>query len=134
MDFVYQRARQLATNLPMGETRLTGFQITAEELRGSPLAPNLLPLLMNFRLFGIPLEFVNLVIALVAYACAYPAVFWRVSKPFSLIFSFHMVIHCAAVIWGYLGFSVLFRVQETNYNSLRPVGLGNEKPSRREKD
>lgn len=43
MDFLYQRARQLATNLPMGETRLTGFQITAEELRGSPLAPNLLP-------------------------------------------------------------------------------------------
>ncbi|KIH69291.1 hypothetical protein ANCDUO_00367 [Ancylostoma duodenale] len=79
---------------------------------------------MNFRLFGIPLEFVNLLTALVAYACAYPAVFWRVSKPFSLIFSFHMVIHCAAVIWGYLGFSILFRIQETNYNSLRPVGLG----------
>ncbi|EPB79360.1 hypothetical protein ANCCEY_01519 [Ancylostoma ceylanicum] len=79
---------------------------------------------MNFRLFGIPLEFVNLITALVAYACAYPAVFWRVSKPFSLIFSFHMVIHCAAVIWGYLGFSILFRIQETNYNSLRPVGLG----------
>lgn len=38
--------------------------------------------LMNFRLFGIPLEFVNLITALVAYACAYPAVFWRVSKPF----------------------------------------------------
>ncbi|ETN83675.1 hypothetical protein NECAME_07280 [Necator americanus] len=124
MDFLYQRARQLATNLPMGETRLTGFQITADELRGSPLAPNLLPLLMNFRLFGIPLEFVNLFTALVAYACAYPAVFWRVSKPFSLIFTFHMVIHCAAVIWGYLGFSILFRLQETNYNSLRPVGLG----------
>ncbi|VDL74172.1 unnamed protein product [Nippostrongylus brasiliensis] len=124
LDFVYQRARQLATNLPMGETRLTGFQITAEELRGSPLAPNLLPLLMNFRLFGIPLEFVNLCVALIAYACVYPAVFWRVSKAFSLIFSFHMVIHCAAVIWSYLGFSILFRIQETNYNSLRPVGLG----------
>lgn len=124
MDFLYQRARQLATNLPMGETRLTGFQITAEELRGSPLAPNLLPLLMNFRLFGIPLEFVNLVLALSAYACTYPAVFWRVSKSFSLVFSLHMVVHCAAVIWVYLGFSILFRIQETNYNSVRPVGLG----------
>uniref|UniRef100_A0A7I4Z6J0 Protein tincar n=1 Tax=Haemonchus contortus TaxID=6289 RepID=A0A7I4Z6J0_HAECO len=124
LDFLYQRARQLATNLPMGETRLTGFQITAEELRGSPLAPNLLPLLMNFRLFGVPLEFVNLLVALIAYACTYPAVFWRVSKPFSLIFSFHMVVYCVAVIWGYLGFSILFRIQETNYNSLRPLGLG----------
>ncbi|KJH41337.1 hypothetical protein DICVIV_12688 [Dictyocaulus viviparus] len=82
LDFLYQRARQLATNLPMGETRLVGFQITAEELRGSPLAPNLLPLLMNFRLFGIPLEFFNLFIALIAYASVYPAVFWRVSKLF----------------------------------------------------
>ncbi|KHJ93567.1 hypothetical protein OESDEN_06518 [Oesophagostomum dentatum] len=35
-----------------------------------------------------------------------------------------MLIHCAAVVWGYLGFSILFRIQETNYNSLRPVGLG----------
>ncbi|VDM55018.1 unnamed protein product [Angiostrongylus costaricensis] len=124
LDFLYQRARQLATNLPMGETRLAGFQITTEELRGSPLAPNLLPLLMNFRLFGIPLEFVNFIIALIAYASSYPAVFWRVSKSFSLIFSLHMFIHCVAMIWGYLGFSILFRIQETNYNSLRPVGLG----------
>uniref|UniRef100_A0A1I7ZBM2 Protein tincar n=1 Tax=Steinernema glaseri TaxID=37863 RepID=A0A1I7ZBM2_9BILA len=124
MDFIYQRARQLATNLPMGDTRLQGFRITSEELSGSPLAPNLLPVLMNARLFGIPLEFTNLVVALVAYAVTYPSVFWRVGKAFSLFFSFNLLIHGATVVYTYLGFSVLYRIQETNYNSLRPVGLG----------
>jgi hypothetical protein len=64
---VFQRARQLATNLPIGDTRLQGFRITSDELADSPLAPNLLPLLMHARLFGIPLEFVNLGVALIAY-------------------------------------------------------------------
>ncbi|KAK0397606.1 hypothetical protein QR680_002190 [Steinernema hermaphroditum] len=124
MDFIYHRARQLATNLPMGDTRLQGFRITSEELSGSPLAPNLLPVLMNARLFGIPLEFTNLVIALIAYAITYPTVFWRVSKTFSLFFSFNLFIHGATVVYSYIGFSVLYRIQETNYNSIRPVGLG----------
>ena len=43
LDFVFQRSRQLATNLPMGDTRLQGFRITFDELANSPLAPNLLP-------------------------------------------------------------------------------------------
>lgn len=67
---------------------------------------------------------VNLFIALVAFAIAYPAVFWRVSKPFSVIFSLHLVIYAAQVIWGYLSFSILFRIQETNIHSVRAVGLG----------
>ncbi|TMS37160.1 hypothetical protein L596_004151 [Steinernema carpocapsae] len=124
MDFVYHRARQLATNLPMGDTRLQGFRITSEELSGSPLAPNLLPVLMNARLFGIPLEFTNLIVALIAYAITYPSVFWRVSKTFSIFFSFNLLIHGATVVYTYIGFSVLYRIQETNYNSIRPVGLG----------
>jgi hypothetical protein len=40
----------------MGDTRLQGFRITSEELTGSPLAPNLLPILMHARLFGIPVS------------------------------------------------------------------------------
>ncbi|KAF1748362.1 hypothetical protein GCK72_024829 [Caenorhabditis remanei] len=124
LDFLYQRSRQLATNLPIGETRLQGFRITADELAGLPVSPNLLPVLMHMKLFGIPLEFVNLFIALVAFGITYPAVFWRVSKPFSLIFSLHLVIYSAQVIWGYISFSVLFRIQETNIHNVRPVGLG----------
>lgn len=79
---------------------------------------------MHARLFGIPLEFINLLIALFAYACAYPSVFWRVNKPFSLLFSFYLLIHIVTVIWSYLGFSVLYRIQETNYANARPIGLG----------
>ncbi|VDK46690.1 unnamed protein product [Anisakis simplex] len=43
LDFVYQRARQLATNLPMLDTRLQGFRISAHDLAGTPIGPNLLP-------------------------------------------------------------------------------------------
>lgn len=85
LDFLYQRSRQLATNLPIGETRLQGFRITADELAGLPVSPNLLPVLMHMKLFGIPLEMVNLFLALVAYGIAYPAVFWRVSKAFRFV-------------------------------------------------
>uniref|UniRef100_A0A1I7TW84 Protein tincar n=1 Tax=Caenorhabditis tropicalis TaxID=1561998 RepID=A0A1I7TW84_9PELO len=124
LDFLYQRSRQLATNLPIGETRLQGFRITADELAGLPVSPNLLPVLMHMKLFGIPLEFVNLFVALVAFGITYPSVFWRVSKHFSIIFSLHLVIYAAQVIWGYISFSILFRIQETNIHSARPVGLG----------
>ncbi|CAG9539216.1 unnamed protein product [Cercopithifilaria johnstoni] len=124
LDFVYQRARQLATNLPMLNSRLQGFRISAQDLTATPISPNLLPILMHARLFGIPLEFVNLLIALFVYTCAYSAVFWHTNKPFSFIFSLHLLIYSATVIWSYLGFSVLHRIQETNYASVRPVGLG----------
>ncbi|CAJ0565086.1 unnamed protein product, partial [Mesorhabditis spiculigera] len=124
LDFVYQRARQLATNLPVGETRMQGFSITTDRLNAAPVAPNLLPILMHFRLFGIPLEFVNFIVALITYSISYPAVFWRVSKPFSLIFSLHLLIFSTTLVFSYLGFSILFRVQETNYHSIRPVGIG----------
>ncbi|PAV80944.1 hypothetical protein WR25_04777 isoform AG [Diploscapter pachys] len=124
LDFLYQRSKQLATNLPIGETRLQGFRLTSDELGGLPVSPNLLPILMHIRLFGIPLEFVNLFIALVAYSIAYPAVFWRVSKSYSLIFSLHLFIYSACVMWSYIAFSIMFRIQETNAHSMRPVGLG----------
>ncbi|EJD75530.1 hypothetical protein LOAG_17337 [Loa loa] len=124
LDFVYQRSRQLATNLPMLDSRLQGFRISAQDLTATPISPNLLPILMHARLFGIPLEFVNLLIALFVYTCAYSAVFWHTNKPFSFIFSLHLLIYSATVIWSYLGFSVLLRIQETNYASVRPVGLG----------
>ncbi|GMT06464.1 hypothetical protein PENTCL1PPCAC_28638, partial [Pristionchus entomophagus] len=124
MDFLFHRSRQLGTNLPSGETRLQGFQITKEELNGAPLGPPLLPLLMHIRLFGISLEFVNLVLALVAYSIAYPSVFWRVSKFFSLLFSSHLLINSICLVFSYLAFSVLYRIQETNIDSVRPVGYG----------
>lgn len=43
LDFAYQRARQLATNLPMLDNRLQGFRISAHDLAGTPIGPNLLP-------------------------------------------------------------------------------------------
>ena len=79
---------------------------------------------MHARLFGIPLEFVNFVIALIAFACSYPAVFWRVNKAFSLWFSFHFIFHIVDFIFTYLEFCILFRIQETNHHSIRPIGLG----------
>lgn len=65
----------------------------------------------NFRLFGIPLEFANFLLALFAFAVAYPAVFWRANKLFSFIFSLHLLLHMAAAVYGYLGFSVIYRIQ-----------------------
>uniref|UniRef100_A0A7E4W7X1 Protein tincar n=1 Tax=Panagrellus redivivus TaxID=6233 RepID=A0A7E4W7X1_PANRE len=124
LDFLYQRARQLALNLPMGDTRLQGFRITTEELTGSPIAPNLLPILMHARLFGISLEFVNFVVALIAFSIAYSAVFWRVNKAFVFWFSFHLIFYIADVIFTYLEFCILLRIQETNHHSIRPIGLG----------
>ncbi|VDP12646.1 unnamed protein product [Onchocerca flexuosa] len=124
LDFVYQRARQLTTNLPMLDSRLQGFRISAQDLTSTPISLNLLPILMHARLFGIPLEFVNLLIALFVYTCAYSAVFWHTNKAFSFIFSLHLLIYSTAVIWSYLGFSVLHRIQETNYANVRPIGLG----------
>ncbi|VDK63503.1 unnamed protein product [Onchocerca ochengi] len=124
LDFIYQRTRQLTTNLPMLDSRLQGFRISAQDLTSTPISPNLLPILMHARLFGIPLEFVNLLIALFVYTCAYSAVFWHTNKSFSFIFSLHLLIYSTTVIWSYLGFSVLHRIQETNYASVRPVGLG----------
>ncbi|KAL3094713.1 hypothetical protein niasHT_022195 [Heterodera trifolii] len=124
LDWLLQRARQLATNLPMGETRLQSFRISTEELSASPVAPNILPILMHTRLFGIPLEFVNFLIALVAFSTVYPSVFWRVSKPFALLFTAFLGVHSLCLVWTYLGFSVLFRVQETNFYGGRPVGMG----------
>nr|CDQ00609.2 Bm10949 [Brugia malayi] len=124
LDFVYQRARQLAANLPMLDNRLQGFRISAQDLAATPISPNLLPILMHARLFGIPLEFVNLLIALFVYTCTYSAVFWHTNKPFSFIFSLHLLIYSTTIIWSYLGFSVLHRIQETSYSSIRPIGLG----------
>ncbi|CAI5455339.1 unnamed protein product [Caenorhabditis angaria] len=124
LDFLYQRSRQLASNLPYSGTQLQGFQITSEQLSGIPVSPSILPVLMHFKLFGVPLEFVNLLIALIAFSITFPAVFWRVSKSFSMIFTIHLLIYSAQVIWGYLSFSILYRVQETNIHSSRPVGIG----------
>lgn len=79
---------------------------------------------MHARLFGIPLEFVNLVIALIAFACSYPAVFWRVNKYLSFWFSTYLMLMAAEIIFAYLEFCILFRIQETNYYNVRPIGLG----------
>uniref|UniRef100_A0AC35G523 Uncharacterized protein n=2 Tax=Panagrolaimus sp. PS1159 TaxID=55785 RepID=A0AC35G523_9BILA len=108
----------------MGDTRLQSFRLTTDELAGSPLAPNILPVLMHARLFGIPLEFVNFVIALITFSCSYPSVFWRVNKAFSLWFSLHFIFYIADFIFSYLEFCILFRIQETNHHSIRPIGLG----------
>jgi hypothetical protein len=79
---------------------------------------------MQARLFGIPLEFVNFLLALFAYAIAYPSVFWRANKAFAFVFSSHLLIHIAVAIWGYLGFTILYRIQEANYGRPRTLGLG----------
>lgn len=56
LDFIFQRGRQLAINLPLGDSRLQGFPLKSDELAESPVAPNLLPILMHARLFGVPVS------------------------------------------------------------------------------
>ena len=82
------------------------------------------PVLMHARLFGIPLEFANLLLALAAFSITYPAVFWRANRAFSLLFSMFLFVHSLDLVWTYLGFGLLFRIQETNFYSPRPVGMG----------
>uniref|UniRef100_A0A0N4ZW89 Nucleoporin NDC1 n=1 Tax=Parastrongyloides trichosuri TaxID=131310 RepID=A0A0N4ZW89_PARTI len=123
-DFIYKRSNQLALNLPVGDTRLQGFRITSEELSFFPISPNLLPILMHTKLFGIPLEFVNLIIALLALGQRYPKLFWKTNEPFALIFSFFMIIHATAITYGYFSFSILYRIQETNRYNIRPLTIG----------
>uniref|UniRef100_A0A0N5BQ52 Protein tincar n=1 Tax=Strongyloides papillosus TaxID=174720 RepID=A0A0N5BQ52_STREA len=124
VDFMYKRSNQLALNLPVGDTRLQGFRITSEELSFFPISPNLLPILMHTKLFGIPLEFVNLLIALFSLAQRYPKLFWSTNQVFSIIFSFFMIIHSITIIYGYLAFSILYRIQETNRYNIKPLTIG----------
>jgi hypothetical protein len=111
MDFVYNRGQQLLRNLPTGDSPVQSFRIRAEDLSGQPIGPRLLPILMHARLFGIPLEFANFVLALFAFAVSYPAVFWRANKLFSFVFSLHLLLHMAAAVYSYLGFSIIYRIQ-----------------------
>ena len=108
----------------MGDTRLQGFRITSEELAGSPLAPNLLPILMHARLFGVPLEFINLVVALLFYCCSYAAAFWALSKAFSALFTFYLLIQATNVVYSYISFAILLRVYEAAALNARAAGLG----------
>uniref|UniRef100_A0A0K0E4E5 Protein tincar n=1 Tax=Strongyloides stercoralis TaxID=6248 RepID=A0A0K0E4E5_STRER len=124
MDFIYKRSNQLALNLPVGDTRLQGFRITSEELSFFPISPNLLPVLMHTKLFGIPLEFINLLIALFALSQRYPKFFWKTNETFSIIFSLFMIIHSITIVYGYLAFSILYRIQETNRYNIRPLTIG----------
>ncbi|CEF60023.1 Protein tincar [Strongyloides ratti] len=124
MDFIYKRSNQLALNLPVGDTRLQGFRITSEELSFFPISPNLLPVLMHTKLFGISLEFVNLLIALLALSQRYPKLFWKTNETFSIIFSLFMIIHSITIVYGYLAFSILYRIQETNRYNIRPLTIG----------
>uniref|UniRef100_A0A0N5AF93 Nucleoporin NDC1 n=1 Tax=Syphacia muris TaxID=451379 RepID=A0A0N5AF93_9BILA len=124
LDFLYQRESQLRMNLPKDDTGLRGISGRFRDLVYAPVAAKVLPVLMNFCLFGIPLEFMNLLFALFAYCCCYCSVFWRVNKSFSFLFSIHLMIHSVTLIWTYLGFSILYRTQEINYAIAQPDRFG----------
>ena len=79
---------------------------------------------MHARLFGIHLETLNFIIAILCFACAYPSVFSRISKYFSFFFSIHLIFFAVDLFFTYIEFSILFRIQETNKYSARPIGLG----------
>ncbi|XP_055378155.1 protein tincar isoform X2 [Condylostylus longicornis] len=68
---------------------------------------------IDVQVFNQPpsMEFINFVIALIVWSIRYPAVFWTTTKPFSAIFSLHMIIATIDIIFGYTGTSNLYKLQ-----------------------
>lgn len=57
------------------------------------------------------LEFINLALALMAWAARYPSVFWHTSKLFSFVFSLQMVANGVDILLSFAGASVLYKLQ-----------------------
>ncbi|XP_055640852.1 protein tincar [Toxorhynchites rutilus septentrionalis] len=57
------------------------------------------------------LEFINLSLALMAWAARYPSVFWHTSKLFSFLFSLQMVANGVDILLSFAGASVLYKLQ-----------------------
>ncbi|KXJ73836.1 hypothetical protein RP20_CCG014908 [Aedes albopictus] len=57
------------------------------------------------------LEFVNLAIALMAWAVRYPSVFWHTSKTFAFVFSLQMIANGIDILLSFAGASVLYKLQ-----------------------
>ncbi|CDW59387.1 hypothetical protein TTRE_0000772101 [Trichuris trichiura] len=72
-------------------------------------------LLVSVRTFGVSLPFVNYISALVAFAIAYPSVFWRANRAFSFIFSCHLMIHAVTAVFCFVAYSTLRRIYITGY-------------------
>uniref|UniRef100_A0A5S6QK96 Protein tincar n=1 Tax=Trichuris muris TaxID=70415 RepID=A0A5S6QK96_TRIMR len=73
------------------------------------------PLLVSVRTFGVSLPFVNYISALVAFAIAYPSVFWRANRAFSFVFSCHLMIHAVTAVFCFVAYSTLRRIYITGY-------------------
>ena len=56
-------------------------------------------------------EFINFIFALLCFSLRYPAVFWHTSKPFSLLFSVHLVLNSAHALFTFCSMAVLYKVQ-----------------------
>ncbi|XP_055607087.1 protein tincar [Uranotaenia lowii] len=57
------------------------------------------------------LEFINLAIALMAWAVRYPSVFWHTSKMFAWVFSLQMIANGVDILLSFAGASVLYKLQ-----------------------
>ncbi|XP_058447592.1 protein tincar [Malaya genurostris] len=57
------------------------------------------------------LEFINLAIALMAWAVRYPSVFWHTSKLFAFVFSLQMIANGLDILLSFTGASVLYKLQ-----------------------
>ncbi|XP_055549066.1 protein tincar [Wyeomyia smithii] len=57
------------------------------------------------------LEFINLAIALMAWAVRYPSVFWHTSKMFAFVFSLQMIANGLDILLSFAGASVLYKLQ-----------------------
>ncbi|KAL9698261.1 hypothetical protein quinque_001702 [Culex quinquefasciatus] len=57
------------------------------------------------------LEFINLAIALMAWAVRYPSVFWHTSKSFAFVFSLQMIANGLDILLSFAGASVLYKLQ-----------------------
>ncbi|XP_065077585.1 protein tincar [Ochlerotatus camptorhynchus] len=57
------------------------------------------------------MEFINLAIALMAWAVRYPSVFWHTSKTFAFVFSMQMIANGIDILLSFAGASVLYKLQ-----------------------
>lgn len=57
------------------------------------------------------MEFINLAVALMAWAVRYPSVFWHTSKTFAFVFSLQMIANGMDILLSFAGASVLYKLQ-----------------------
>jgi hypothetical protein len=123
------RTQLLSRQLPMNISAAYRIPMSALEpaLQNQAIAVRLVPLIANHYMFGtcvcvcvcvcvmyifpgIPLEFVNYIVSLLALCIVWPSVYWRVCKSFTAVFTSHLCIFAVHATFAYISMSLLLRV------------------------